>query len=226
MTSSSRGRRRHRDAIPALVENSSRREQPSTARGVRTRAALVAAARVVFERDGYFGSRLTDISAEANCSTGSFYTYFTSKDEILMAVIEDAQHDMLHPGMPHLEPADSSPAAVIEASNRAYFEAYRRHAKLMLILDQLAASDAEFRELRRRRGKAFADRNARAIKDLQAKGLADKDVDARMAARALSGMVSRMAFYSFAMEENYPLGTLVETTTKLWLNALNMTDDR
>lgn len=34
---------------------------PVTARGMRTRAALVAAARRVFERDGYIDARLTDI---------------------------------------------------------------------------------------------------------------------------------------------------------------------
>ncbi|WP_113699225.1 TetR/AcrR family transcriptional regulator [Nonomuraea lactucae] len=63
---------------------------PSCARGQRTRAALVAAGRRVFERDGYLDARLIDIAAEAKCSTGSSYTYFASKEEILQAVIEAA----------------------------------------------------------------------------------------------------------------------------------------
>ncbi|MEV0702410.1 TetR/AcrR family transcriptional regulator [Saccharopolyspora sp. NPDC050389] len=222
MAKSARGRGSRGEEIPSLVDTSSLREPPSTARGARTRAALVTAARIVFERDGYLDSRLTDITAEANCSVGSFYTYFTSKEEIFQAVIEEVQHDMLHPGMPHLDPEDSVPAAIIEASNRAYFEAYRRNAKLMLILDQVAATDPKFRELRRRRSQAFADRNARAIKDLQDRGLADDSLDPKMTARALSGMVSRLAHYSFALGENYPLDALVETATKLWINALNL----
>ena len=37
---------------------------PQTARGKRTRDALIAAARTVFERDGYVDSRLVDIAAE------------------------------------------------------------------------------------------------------------------------------------------------------------------
>jgi len=45
-----------------------------TRRGVRTRQALVDAARVVFEREGYLDARLTDITAEASCSSGTFYT--------------------------------------------------------------------------------------------------------------------------------------------------------
>ncbi len=78
--------------IPSLADTSALREPPLTARGLRTRAALVAAARVVFERDGYLDARLSDITAEAKCSTGSFYTYFSSKEEILQAVLEASQH--------------------------------------------------------------------------------------------------------------------------------------
>lgn len=208
--------------IPSLVDTSVLREPPLTARGLRTRAALVAAARVVFERDGYLDARLSDITAEAKCSTGSFYTYFSSKEEILQAVLEAAQHDMLHPGMPRLSADEASPVAVIEASNRAYFEAYKRNAKLMLILDQVAAIDPKFRELRRRRARAFADRNARSIRDLQERGLADRELDPHTAARALSGMVGRMAYYAFALEEETSLDELVRTATRLWANALKI----
>ncbi|WP_051023059.1 TetR/AcrR family transcriptional regulator [Nocardia pneumoniae] len=208
--------------IPSLVDTSILREPPLTARGVRTRAALVAAARVVFERDGYLDARLSDITAEAKCSTGSFYTYFSSKEEILQAVLEASQHDMLHPGMPRLSADEASPVAVIEASNRAYFEAYKRNAKLMLILDQVAAIDPKFRELRRRRARAFADRNARSIRDLQERGLADRELDPHTAARALSGMVGRMAYYAFALEEETSLDELVRTATRLWANALKI----
>lgn len=210
------------DDIPSLANTSALREPPSTPRGARTRAALVAAARVVFERDGYLDSRLTDITVEANCSTGSFYNYFSSKEEVLQAVIETAQDDMLHPGLPRLDPEDSSPLAVIEATNRAYFEAYKRNAKLMLILDEVSSSDPNFREVRRRRSRAFVDRNARAIKNLQDRGLADPSLDPFLAALALSGAVGRMAYYVYALGQDAPLDDLVETSTRLWANALNL----
>lgn len=210
------------DDVPSLADTTGFKDLPATARGARTRAALVKAARVVFERDGFLDSRLTDITAEAGCSTGSFYTYFSSKEEVLQAVIERAESDMLHPGMPRLSPQEASPAAVIEASNRAYFEAYRRNAKLMLILDQLAASDPKFRALRARRASAFAQRNARAIRDLQERGLADASLDPYAAACALSAMVSRLAFSVFCLGEGIGMDLLVETASKLWTNGLRL----
>ena len=108
----------HADPPPSMARSSLFREPPATERGLRTRAALVAAARKVFERDGYLNDRLIDITRAAKCSAGTFYTYFSGKEEAFAAVLEVAQEDMLHPGMPHV-PSDYDPAAVIEASNRA-----------------------------------------------------------------------------------------------------------
>lgn len=207
--------------VPPLADVTQLRNLPTTQRGLRTRAALVLAARKVFERDGYLEARLTDITAAANCSTGSFYTYFTSKEEILQAVIEAAQDDMLHPGMPRLSEG-ASPEAVIRASNRAYFEAYKRNAKLMMILEQVAAVDPKFREVRRRRSQAFAQRNAKGIASLQRRGLVDTELDPVMTSLALSAMVSRMAYYTFCLGDEVPMDDLVGTCTRLWVNALQM----
>jgi AcrR family transcriptional regulator len=198
-----------------------RREPPRTARGARTRAALVTAARTVFEHDGYLNARLTDITAQANCSTGSFYTYFTNKEEIFAAVMEQAQEEMLHPHVREMTDSDD-PIALIEASNRAYLVAYRRNAKLMGLLEQVANIDDDVRELRRRRGAAFAERNAKSIRDLQARGLADPDVDPLLAASALSSMVGRMAYSVYVLGDDWSLEDLVATLTRLWANALRI----
>lgn len=210
------------DEVPALADTSGMKEPPTTARGLRTRAALVAAARTVFERDGFLASRLTDITAEAKCSIGTFYTYFASKEEVFTAVLEAAQDDMLHPGMPRVETSDD-PVAVIEASNRAYFETYKRNGRLMRLQEQVATIDEEFRRRRLERGEAFARRNARSIEKLQQDGRVDATLDPMMTSRALSGMVSRLAYSSFALGEDWSVDDLVETSTRLWANALGLT---
>lgn len=207
------------DEILALADSSGRKE-PATARGVRTRAALVAAARVVFERDGFLGSRLTDITAEARCSVGTFYTYFSTKEELFAAVIEAAQDDLLHPGMPHVDDSED-PIAVIEASNRAYLTAYLRNAKLMAIMQQVASIDPSFQKLRRQRAFMFNKRNSRHIADLQGRGLADPTLDPLLASKALSGMVGRVAM-EVMDQENRDLEEIVELVTKLWVNALKL----
>jgi AcrR family transcriptional regulator len=126
---------------PATASTAPGREPPRAARGARTRARLIVAARTVFERDGYLDARLVDIAAEAKTAAGSFYTYFANKEEIfdavLDAVLEDMQEEMLHPHIREATDGDD-PIAIIEAANRAYLAAYERNAKLMRVLEQVA----------------------------------------------------------------------------------------
>src|SRR5262249_21385709 len=62
---------------------------PPTARGRRTRATLIMAAREVFEADGFRDAKIADIAAGARISYGSFYTYFESKEQIFREVVNE-----------------------------------------------------------------------------------------------------------------------------------------
>jgi AcrR family transcriptional regulator len=187
---------------------------------VRTREQLIQAARLVFEREGYLDARLADITAEAGTAAGSFYTY-SGKEEIFAAVLDEVKDEMLHPHVRDLASNDD-PVAVIEASNRAYLESFKRNARLMALLEQVATIDERFRELRHRRTQAFGRRNARAIQALQLRGLADPELDPELTAAALSYMVSRTAYASYVLGEDYDLDQLVETLTRVWVNALRL----
>lgn len=195
--------------------------QPSTPRGIRTRNRVIAAARWVFERDGYIDARVADITARAKCSTGTFYLYFADKADVFNAVLEQAQEDMYHPAPNHV--GGLSPYEQIHASNRAYLDAFARNAGLMRLLEQVATFDPDVREFRRQRALTFVHRNARAIARLQERGLADPTLDANHAAWALSAMVSRTAYYRFCLNESeIAIDVLVETCTRLWANALGL----
>ncbi len=52
------------------------------------RQQIVEAARVRFTRHGFAGTSMADIVTESGLSTGSIYRYFTSKNEIVIAVCE------------------------------------------------------------------------------------------------------------------------------------------
>jgi AcrR family transcriptional regulator len=208
-----------RNALPSQTGR-----PPVSMRGTRTRETLVAAARRVFERDGFLEARITDIAAEAGVAAGTFYTYFTSKDAAFAAVIDEVSEEMLHPRLTTSPAAPDDPIAVIEAANRAYLLAYRRNAKLMALMEQVAQVDDDFRRLRLKRARAFIDRNARAIARLQERGLADPELDPNLAAQAMSSMVSRMAYNRYVQGlGNGSLDALSTTLTRLWANALGIT---
>jgi AcrR family transcriptional regulator len=214
-------------AVPSRAQRTSRRratetvaDAPRSSRGARTRAAIVAAAKDVFERDGFLDARVTDIAEAANVAHGSFYTYFRTKAQVLAAVLSEIQEEMLQPGV--RDEPQGDPAAAIEAANRAYLLAYQRNARMMAVLDQVAAIDDEMRRVRLERNRVFAERNAASIERLQRAGLADPALDPVPAAMAMGGMVSRMANLVFV--HGYPLEMeeLVDVVTRLWVNALGI----
>jgi AcrR family transcriptional regulator len=58
-------------------------------KGARTRAMLKQVARQLFQRDGHSGVSAQAIVEAARISSGTFYLYFTNKDEILLEVSRD-----------------------------------------------------------------------------------------------------------------------------------------
>ena len=212
--------------------------RPLRADAARNRQALLAAARRVFERDGFVTARITDIADEAGLAHGSFYSHFRSKEDALAAVLGEVGEEMLHPGPSLAGTAGgqgdlgdlggaADPVAVIHAANVAYLEAYRRNARLMALLEQVATVDERFAALRLERSEAFLARNARAIRRLQQAGLADPDLDPDLASLALSTMVSRSAYAVFAVgRQPVSVAELAATLTRLWANALGLSADR
>ena len=68
-----------------------RRHDP---RRERTPQRLIAAARIVFERDGFHDARLSDVTREAKVSTGTLYNYFDSKTALFRAVMQGVLDDL------------------------------------------------------------------------------------------------------------------------------------
>lgn len=197
--------------------------RPRRADAARNRTALLAAARIVFERDGYFDARVTDIADQADLAHGSFYSHFTGKPDILEAVLVDVQSEMLAAGPSQSGRRDGDPRVTIAAANRAYLEAYRRNAKLMALLEQVALVDKDFLALRLKRTDAFVKRNAKAIRHLQRDGHADTALDPDLTALAISTMISRTAYVTLAISARpVDFEVLVQTLTQLWINALRI----
>jgi AcrR family transcriptional regulator len=207
-------------------------ERQLTPRGLRTRAQLVAAARTIFERDGFVASRITDIADEAAVSHGTFYTYFDSKEQIFREVLESIREVMLGGGQSAGETSVEvvpdgrlSPRESIARANRRYLEAYRDNCQLMIIWEQAATLNEEFRSLLADSRHSFTGRSERFIRRLQETGAAKADIDPHYAAHALTAMISRFAYVWFLGGERFEFETAVDQVTRLWCNAVGLRDE-
>jgi AcrR family transcriptional regulator len=189
-----------------------------TERGQRTRERLITAARTVFERDGFHEARVTDISREAGVAHGTFYTYFDTKLGVFREVILHMQENSMR--VRDQMPPASSPRERIARANRAYLDGYRHDARMMAILEQVAATNEEFRQLRRQVRVANTMRSARAIQRWQDEGLVDPLLDARYVASALGSMVDRSFYVWLVLGEPFDEEKGLETLNELCSRAL------
>jgi AcrR family transcriptional regulator len=196
-----------------------------TNRGLRSRAALVAAARTIFERDGFQNARITDISKLAGMAHGSFYTYFSSKEEIFQEVIKDLLVELMGAGSPRSENGDGV-VARIERANRLYLEAYQRHARLLRTWDEVAAFNDDLAALLRLGQLQFVSRAERTLQKLQREGRLDPEIDPHYAATALTSMVGGFARTWFITGEEFGLERAVIQLTRLWANAIGLDESK
>jgi AcrR family transcriptional regulator len=70
-------------------------ERRLRAQGRKTLRRLLDAALVVFDRRGYHGARIDDICQEAKTSHGTFYLYFSSKEDLFGALVDEVSAEML-----------------------------------------------------------------------------------------------------------------------------------
>jgi AcrR family transcriptional regulator len=61
----------------------------------QTRAALLAAGRLLFGRDGYAATSVEDLAHEARVTTGALYHHFATKTMLFEAVFEEAHAELM-----------------------------------------------------------------------------------------------------------------------------------
>jgi AcrR family transcriptional regulator len=208
--------------VTALTSTTDAPPVTRSAKGARTRARLVEAAKGVFERDGFLDARIVDIAEAADVAPGSFYHYFDSKEQIFREVAS-AQEARLTAPPEHPADGPADPIERIRRANRMYLERYRAESALMGVIEQVSRFDEQVNDARVATMKHFVERAEAFTRQLQRDGVADPRVDPGMAADALGAMVGRFAeLWLVQGYRDYDFDEAVEQLSILWSNALGI----
>jgi AcrR family transcriptional regulator len=141
-------------------------KRPRTARGERTRRALLDAATAEFGDNGFHAASISAITRRAGVALGSFYTYFDSKDAIFRALVSDMSGQVRDHVAPALRAAPDGLAAE-QAGLAAFLGFVRQHKEIYRIIDEAEFVDpASFR----RHYATTADRIAGRLREAAARG--------------------------------------------------------
>ena len=193
---------------------------PATPRGRRTRAALLTASRKVFDRDGYVNARVADITREAGVAQGSFYNYFTSKEDVFRALMAELNQHVL--AVTGHGSEDQSTVERVRVTIEQFVREYRLAAGAYAALDQAAAVEDGFRAITTRNRMVFVYRVERGIKRLQRSREADPHLDPHIAGGALVAMVHNYVHTLWSHGEELDEQTVVDTLTTIWARGIGV----
>ena len=194
-----------------------------TARGERTRTRLLEAARPVFNERGFRATRIIDITRAAGTASGTFYTYFESKEEIFREVASEVHRELEAASRNDARSHGDDPVRNIETATRSFFLACRRNAGIVRSIENLAMHDAVVEAGRSAAMEANARRVERWLRVLQDAGTADRDLDAANVAEALQAMNVKVAYDNLVHRAHgADLDALVAAVTRIWAKTAGL----
>jgi AcrR family transcriptional regulator len=198
-------------------------ERELTRRGQNTRNKLVAAAWAVFGEKPYQSARITEIAARAGVSTGSFYSYFPSKEALFRVVADRALAEMFEAPRRDPDNVDGDPVRDIAYASRQYFLACRNHRVIAQSIEQLRSTDDEIRLSRRGTLVKAAKRSERWVRRLQDEGVCDPTIDPWLTALALQSMNVNLAYDQLVHRDAaLDIDALVAAVTPIWARAVGL----
>ena len=194
-----------------------------TARGLRTRANLVAAARQVFESTPFTDARLTDITGVAGVAAGTFYTYFDSKEDIFREVAAEVLDELSRAARRDPDNVERDPIRDLAHASRSYFQACLRNARVIRSMEQLAVGDSDITRARQATVRLGVGRVERWIVRLQEQGVCDAGLDAHNTAIALHTMNVRVAYdHLLPAGPGADIEPLVSAVTRVWARTVGL----
>jgi AcrR family transcriptional regulator len=101
---------------------------------------LLDAGMIEFEERGFNGVRVDDVVRRAGISHGTFYLYFSNKEDLFKALLRDALHDMeIVAGDFPVVTSDETGLTVLRQWVRKFFAAYAAHSTVLRTLSSANA---------------------------------------------------------------------------------------
>lgn len=200
---------------------SERQRSPRTERSGRRRDEILAAARRVFEERGYFDTRVADIVKTIGVSHGTFYTYFSSKDEALKVLVGQMSEALLEACARPAEHYDT-PYRALDATIRQFVSSYREWAALLRNLEQAMAYNVEFLAVRQEIRGRFSEQIESLIRRHQGRARDPDGLDPNLAAYALGGMVDDFVHGRYLLGHVVGDDEAVATLSIIWARAIGL----
>jgi AcrR family transcriptional regulator len=163
---------------------------------------------------------IDEIAAGASISRSAFYFYFSSKQAVLLELLDrmvaEVDERLTGIGAP-----GSDPAAWWRASIGVFVEVFGAHRAVTVTLAEARATVPELRDEWARRSTRWVELTASTIVAERRKGRAREIVDPRATSIALNAMNERVLVAAFGREQPaLPLEDVLDVLTDIWCTTI------
>ena len=201
-----------RRAAPDVAEIAEVADREQRSRGHRTRDRLLAAGATVFADRGLHAARVDDIVKVAETSHGTFYLYFSNKEELFQALAAQVADELedLATRFPPLTPGPDGRAA-LEDWMRAFTDVYIRTGPVIRAWTEAEIVASTVGQLGTNVWAAFTG----ALADRLQQHARRSGLDPAVAALAIVAMVERANYYCVTQQVGVTDGQLPSTLARV-----------
>src|SRR4051794_31829617 len=183
-------------------------ERELRAQGRKTMRKLLDAGRVVFEQRGYHAARVDDVVKMAKTSHGTFYLYFSNKEDLFKALAEDAMAEMAALA-DQIEPIAPDPEgrAAVRAWVERFVDTYSRHSTVIRAWTEGEIVENDLG----RQGQKLLGRLAQSLTKRIVESDADSSADPEIAALACIAMLERFTYLVQSRQITFEREAMIDT---------------
>lgn len=189
---------------------------PPTARGQRTRQALLDGAEKVFGERGFHNAGIVEITQQADVALGTFYLYFPDKRAIFHELVRTLNQRLRAAIQETVAPLEDRIEVEIAGFER-FFEFVRQHRNLYRVVLQAETVDEV---IYRWHYETLARGYVRGLRRAQLKGQIRRDLDPETLAYALMGIAEALGMRAVLWEGKLPSAAARRTLRSLLIGAL------
>jgi AcrR family transcriptional regulator len=183
------------------------------------RELILEGALKVFSQKGFHGATVEEVAEVAGVGKGTVYLYFGSKTDLFVSVVEEKLKELQEVVMERLENTEGA-CAKLALSIKLHWEFFNRSREFVkVILSDLSGLEKELDERTREARAGFIG----VLESVIEEGIGHgefKDVEPRMAAYAIEGAISFVAFENLVNEVSTPSIPDVSQLVDFCLNGL------
>ncbi|HEV7524469.1 MAG TPA: TetR/AcrR family transcriptional regulator [Acidimicrobiia bacterium] len=201
---------------PAARRRAANEPRELRARGRNTKRRLLDAGETVLASKGYHATRVDDVVKLAQTSHGTFYLYFSNKEELFRALATEVAEEM-QAVAEELEPlrAGATGRARLQRWITKFVELYRRHGPVIRAWTEAEIGGSEFGRLGTDLLTQFTAVIAARIVEV-----APADLDPTIATLALVAMLERLNYYALTEQVRIDSDAIAETLARVTHAAL------